>query len=186
MIRSELIQKIADENPHLYQRDVENIVNTIFEEITGAMSKGDRVELRGFGAFSVKKREARMGRNPRTGESDAVEQKLRYAFWAIVALGLILVGLANRGIVTVQAMPVAFSDLLGLSPNVDLPLFVVIFLSVGAGLLIGFVWEWIREYRQRAQARAITRELQALRRELAALKSSGAPKRDDVLALLEA
>ena len=53
MIRSELIQKIADDNPHLYQRDVERIVNTIFEEITGAMSDGDRVELRGFGAFSV-------------------------------------------------------------------------------------------------------------------------------------
>ena len=57
MIRSELIQKIADDNPHLYQRDVERIVNTIFEEITGAMSDGDRVELRGFGAFSVKKRD---------------------------------------------------------------------------------------------------------------------------------
>jgi len=75
MIRSELIQKIADENPHLYQRDVENIVNTIFEEITSAMAKGDRVELRGFGAFSVKKRDARVGRNPRTVESVAVEQK---------------------------------------------------------------------------------------------------------------
>ena len=75
MIRSELIQKIADDNPHLYQRDVENIVNTIFEEIIGAMAKGDRVELRGFGAFSVKKRDARTGRNPRTGESVAVEQK---------------------------------------------------------------------------------------------------------------
>ena len=54
MIRSELIQKIADENPHLYQRDVERIVNTVFEEVTGAMARGDRVELRGFGAFSVK------------------------------------------------------------------------------------------------------------------------------------
>ena len=54
MIRSELIQKIADENPHLFQRDVERIVNTIFEEIIEAMARGDRVELRGFGAFSVK------------------------------------------------------------------------------------------------------------------------------------
>jgi len=75
MIRSELIQKIADENPHLYQRDVEKIVNTIFEEIIGAMSRGDRVELRGFGAFSIKKRDARTGRNPRTGEAVAVEEK---------------------------------------------------------------------------------------------------------------
>lgn len=75
MIRSELIQKIADENPHLYQRDVERIVNTIFDEVTDAMSRGDRVELRGFGAFSVKQRDARVGRNPRTGETVQVEEK---------------------------------------------------------------------------------------------------------------
>lgn len=75
MIRSELIQKIADDNPHLYQRDVERIVNTIFDEITGAMAQGDRVELRGFGAFSVKKRDSRVGRNPRTGETVNVEEK---------------------------------------------------------------------------------------------------------------
>ena len=75
MIRSELIQKIADENPHLYQRDVERIVNTIFEEVIAAMARGDRVELRGFGAFSVKRRDARIGRNPRTGESVEVEEK---------------------------------------------------------------------------------------------------------------
>ncbi|KZY51365.1 MULTISPECIES: integration host factor subunit beta [Sulfitobacter] len=75
MIRSELIQKIADDNPHLYQRDVERIVNTVFDEITGAMARGDRVELRGFGAFSVKKRDARVGRNPRTGETVNVEEK---------------------------------------------------------------------------------------------------------------
>lgn len=75
MIRSELVQKIADENPHLYHRDVERIVSTIFEEIINAMADGDRVELRGFGAFSVKKRDARLGRNPRTGESVQVDQK---------------------------------------------------------------------------------------------------------------
>ncbi|MEH6644740.1 integration host factor subunit beta [Sulfitobacter sp.] len=75
MIRSELIQKIADDNPHLYQRDVERIVNAIFDEITTAMSRGDRVELRGFGAFSVKKRDSRVGRNPRTGETVNVEEK---------------------------------------------------------------------------------------------------------------
>jgi len=75
MIRSELIQKVAEENPHLFQRDVERIVNTIFEEIIEAMARGDRVELRGFGAFSVKKRDARIGRNPRTGEAVEVDQK---------------------------------------------------------------------------------------------------------------
>ena len=74
MIRSELVQIIADQNPHLFQRDVERIVNTVFDEITNAMANGDRVELRGFGAFSVKKRDARIGRNPRTGESVSVSE----------------------------------------------------------------------------------------------------------------
>jgi integration host factor subunit beta len=75
MIRSELIQKIADEHPDLSQREVERLVNTIFEEVIEAMARGDRVELRGFGAFSVKHREARTGRNPRTGEAVEVEEK---------------------------------------------------------------------------------------------------------------
>ena len=75
MTKSELIQKLAERNPHLYMRDVEKIVDTIFEEITKALVHGDRVELRGFGAFSVKEREARTGRNPRTGESVDVDAK---------------------------------------------------------------------------------------------------------------
>ena len=75
MIKSELVQRIASQNPHLYQRDVENIVNAILGEITNAMAKGDRVELRGFGAFSVKHRPARTGRNPRTGAHVSVDQK---------------------------------------------------------------------------------------------------------------
>ncbi|MFN3615187.1 MAG: integration host factor subunit beta [Rubrimonas sp.] len=75
MIKSELIQKIAEENPHLFQRDVERIVSTVFDEISSALARGDRVELRGFGAFSVKNRDARMGRNPRTGEAVPVPEK---------------------------------------------------------------------------------------------------------------
>ena len=75
MIRSELIQKIAEENPHLIQRDVDRIVSTIFDEIIDAMARGERVELRGFGAFSVKARDARVGRNPRTGEAVEVTGK---------------------------------------------------------------------------------------------------------------
>lgn len=75
MIKSELIEKIAAANPHLYQRDVERIVNVIFDTIISAMERGDRVELRGFGAFSVKHRPARIGRNPRTGDQVAVEEK---------------------------------------------------------------------------------------------------------------
>jgi integration host factor subunit beta len=75
MIKSELIQRIAEDNPHLYQRDVERIVSTVFDEITAALARGDRVELRGFGAFSVKRRDGRMGRNPRTGETVPVPPK---------------------------------------------------------------------------------------------------------------
>ena len=75
MLKSELVEKIAEENPHLLQRDVERIVGTIFEEITQAISSGKRVELRGFGAFSSKKRDERLGRNPRTGASVKVEEK---------------------------------------------------------------------------------------------------------------
>ncbi len=75
MIKSALVQKIADRNPHLYLRDVESIVNAIIDEITAALARGDRVELRGFGTFSVKHRDARTGRNPRTGEKVSVEQK---------------------------------------------------------------------------------------------------------------
>jgi integration host factor subunit beta len=75
MIKSELVQRIANRNPHLYLRDVEKIVNAILDEITGALSRGDRVELRGFGAFSVKHRDARVGRNPRTGANVPVNEK---------------------------------------------------------------------------------------------------------------
>lgn len=75
MIKSELIQRLAEENPHLFQRDVERIVSAVFDEITDALAQGDRVELRGFGAFSVKHRDARTGRNPRTGESVEVPAK---------------------------------------------------------------------------------------------------------------
>ena len=75
MIRSELIQKIADDNPHLYQRDVERIVGTIFDRIVEAMAAGNRVELRGFGAFSTRARDARTGRNPRTGDTVDVDAK---------------------------------------------------------------------------------------------------------------
>jgi integration host factor subunit beta len=75
MIKSELVQKIADKNPHLYHRDVERIVNRVLDEIVDSMKTGARVELRGFGAFSVKSRDGRTGRNPRTGESVSVTPK---------------------------------------------------------------------------------------------------------------
>jgi len=75
MTKSELITYVTEQNPHLYQRDVERIVTTIFDEISSALSRGDRVELRGFGAFSIKQRNARIGRNPRTGSAVEVPAK---------------------------------------------------------------------------------------------------------------
>ena len=75
MTKSELILRLAEANPHLFQRDVERIVSTNFNEISAALENGDRVELRGFGAFSVKKRDSRVGRNPRTGAAVQVESK---------------------------------------------------------------------------------------------------------------
>ena len=75
MTKSELIRRLAEKNPRLYERDVERIVATIIEKISSVLANGNRVELRGFGAFSVKKRDARTGRNPRTGETVEVEEK---------------------------------------------------------------------------------------------------------------
>lgn len=75
MTKSELIQRLAEKNPNLYLRDIERIVDTVFDQISEALVQGDRVELRGFGAFSIKHRDARMGRNPRTGESVHVPAK---------------------------------------------------------------------------------------------------------------
>lgn len=75
MVKSELIARLAELNPHLYQRDVARIVNTIFDEISTALARGDRVELRGFGTFSVKQRQQRTARNPRTGQAVSVEEK---------------------------------------------------------------------------------------------------------------
>jgi integration host factor subunit beta len=80
MIKSELIEKIASTNPHLMQKDVEKIVNVILDEITSALSRGQRVELRGFGAFSVKFRPSRVARNPKTGHQVKVEEKHVPAF----------------------------------------------------------------------------------------------------------
>ncbi len=80
MIKSELVMRLAERNPHLFHRDVERIVSTVFEEISAALARGDRVELRGFGAFSVKHRPARIGRNPRTGARVQVAEQFLLFF----------------------------------------------------------------------------------------------------------
>ncbi len=76
MTKSDLIKRLAEDNPHLTQRDIEKIVSTVFDEVTEALARRDRVELRGFGAFSVREREARVGRNPRTGAEVSVPDKV--------------------------------------------------------------------------------------------------------------
>jgi len=114
---------------------------------------------------------------------------IRYAFWAVVAVCLITVGLANRGIVTLRALPETISSQLGLSATLEMPLFVVIFLGVSAGLLIGFFWEWIREHKYRSEARSKSRETENLQREVERLRAgqarASASGKDDILALLE-
>ncbi len=75
MTKSDLILRLAEKYPHLLQRDIERVVNTVFDEISNALARNSRVELRGFGAFSVKQREARQGRNPRTGATVPVAEK---------------------------------------------------------------------------------------------------------------
>jgi integration host factor subunit beta len=80
MIKSELIERISSQNPHLFERVIEKVVNAILDEMVEALRRGDRVELRGFGAFSVRPREARTARNPRTGATVAVAKKAIPAF----------------------------------------------------------------------------------------------------------
>ncbi len=112
---------------------------------------------------------------------------VRYGFWAIVGLCLILVGIANREFVALKAMPSPLADLLGISPSVQLPLFVIILGSVGVGLAIGFLWEWVREHRLRVDGRSKAREVEQLRRELSTLKQSQAKTEgDEILALIDA
>jgi uncharacterized integral membrane protein len=110
---------------------------------------------------------------------------IRYAFLAALAAVLVSVALANRAPVTIEALPSGLSDLFGVSWSVELPLFVVVFGGIAAGLVIGFVWEWLREHKHRSEAARKTREARQLERELSRLKTEKAGPRDDVLALLE-
>lgn len=105
-------------------------------------------------------------------------------FWVLVAAALVTLGLANRDLVRLRVLPEALGEAVGVSPQADLPLFMVIFLGFGAGILLGLVWEWIREIPERAEARAAARELQRLRTEVARL--GGRPgERDELAALLD-
>jgi H+/Cl- antiporter ClcA len=110
---------------------------------------------------------------------------IRYTFWAIVAVCLITVGMANRGIVTLRAMPEALANPLEISPDIKMPMFMAMFIGVSVGLLIGFLWEWVREHQVRADARAKAREVDALKREIATLKGEKHEGKDEIVALLD-
>ncbi|MEQ6248717.1 LapA family protein [Sulfitobacter sp. HNIBRBA3233] len=110
---------------------------------------------------------------------------VRYLCIAIFAVALIAVALANREIVSLKVLPAEVSGLFALNPRLELPLFIVILGSILAGLLIGFIWEWIREYAERAEAAKQAREMRRLEREVARLKAERHKGKDDVLALLD-
>ncbi|WP_104019074.1 lipopolysaccharide assembly protein LapA domain-containing protein [Roseovarius nitratireducens] len=110
---------------------------------------------------------------------------IRYACIALFALALVLIALANRGMVTLRVLPDELSGFAALNPTYDLPLFVVIFGGILSGLILGFIWEWIREAGERAAAARQARELASLRAEVARLKKKDTREHDEVLALLD-
>ncbi|MEQ8339840.1 MULTISPECIES: LapA family protein [Marinovum] len=110
---------------------------------------------------------------------------IKYAFLAIVAPALVAVAVANRDIVTLTLLPSGLAALAGMNQAIDLPLFVVIIAGVAAGLLIGFVWEWLREFRQRAESARKDREIKELKRQLRRLRAEKHAGEDEVLALLD-
>ncbi|WP_299847980.1 LapA family protein [uncultured Roseovarius sp.] len=110
---------------------------------------------------------------------------IRYASIAIFAVALILIALANRGMVTVKVLPNELASLAALNPSYDVPLFIVIFCGILAGLIVGFIWEWIREAKERMAAAKQAREMQQMRAEIRRLKGEKHQGKDEVLALLE-
>ncbi|MCW8841944.1 MAG: LapA family protein [Rhodobacteraceae bacterium] len=110
---------------------------------------------------------------------------IRYAFLAALAVVLIAVAMANRGFVTLSLLPGALADLTGFSWSLGLPLYVVIFASIAAGVLIGFIWEWLREHKIRAAGSQMQRELKKTKREMRRIKGSEGKPQDEVLAILD-
>ena len=110
---------------------------------------------------------------------------LKYAFLALVGLALISLALTNRDPVTVRLMPEGLAGVLGLSLTATVPLFVVIFGAVLMGVILGFIWEWLREHKFRAEAAAKRREAAKLKTEVERLRATGASEDDEILALIE-
>lgn len=110
---------------------------------------------------------------------------IRYAFLASIAIALIIVALANRDMVTLNLLPADMAGYVGQNFSYQLPQFVIIFLAIVVGLLIGFVWEWLREHKYRAEGRRAASEKQKLERQVKGLKKKSNEGQDDVLALLD-
>ncbi|MGB2202366.1 MAG: lipopolysaccharide assembly protein LapA domain-containing protein [Pseudooceanicola atlanticus] len=110
---------------------------------------------------------------------------IRYLFLACLGVALIAVALANRNMVSLKLMPDGLSRIVGMNQTIDLPLFVVIFGGVVAGLLIGFVWEWLREHKHRVEVNRKAREVGKLEKEVKRLKGEKNKGKDEVLALLD-
>ncbi|MGH1423339.1 MAG: LapA family protein [Pseudooceanicola sp.] len=110
---------------------------------------------------------------------------IRYAFLAVLAAALISVALANRDLVTLTLLPAGLARIVGVNTSIQLPMFVVIFSGIIAGVFIGFFWEWLREHKHRAEARRSTKEAGKLEREVRRLKGEKHKGKDEVLALLE-
>jgi uncharacterized integral membrane protein len=110
---------------------------------------------------------------------------IRYAFLAALAIILISVAMANRDVVTLNLLPAALADLTGFGWSIGLPLYAVIFSSIAAGVLIGFIWEWLREHKHRAAGSQMQRELKQTKREMRRIKGSEGKPQDEVLAILD-
>ena len=110
---------------------------------------------------------------------------LRYLILAVVGLGLLIVALANRTPVLLKALPDDFAAFLGVSWQMELPVFVVLFGGIVLGVLVGFLWEWAREHKHRATASTKSREVTRLERELATMRDATSVPQDDIIALLD-
>lgn len=110
---------------------------------------------------------------------------IRYAFLAALAIVLVSIAMANRGDVTLKLLPDGLAEFAGLNWQIDLPLFVVVFGGIASGLIIGFVWEWLREYKHRREANLKRTEAKRLEREVNRLKGEQNENKDEVLALLD-
>lgn len=109
----------------------------------------------------------------------------RYAFLGTLGIILISVSLANRGMVELKLVPEALAEMIGFNTGISLPLFLVVLGGIAVGLVVGFVWEWMREHKIRRDAGQKTRQVRNLERELTRLRGEKHQGKDEVLAILD-